>query len=234
MTKQTSEAEKASQKFPASISVAGALIFLLMLTAMALPEYFRYRLRVKQLEFSQQQAMQQAAASSASPSATSQTVPSSGQTQQVSAGATAESASLFESYARFITLLVGLVSVLGFFLGFFIRRSIREHEEDIDKKLAKSVEGWKDEQTAIKQSYKEQSEKLDSKIREVDALKEGVSDLERRLKDRLKELNESEALYKRGGPEVLPSTADVAKEVDETLEVESVREANGEPKQSNE
>lgn len=192
-------------------------MFLLMLAAVVLPDYLQYRLRIKQLELLQRQI-----SALSTPSPTPQSSPGVGETGPVQSPSIAtppsDSASLFESYARFLTLLVGLVSVLGFFLGFFIRRSIRETEEDMDKRLTKSVEGWRDERKEIRQSYTEQSEKLEKKLKEVEALEENLGTLEVRLRTALESLEASQKQYERGTPEAIPDAAEVARTLDSELE----------------
>jgi hypothetical protein len=217
VTQENSGGDKSSRKFPTSISVFGALIFSMMLAAVALPDYYQYKLREKQLDLwkpnRQEPIVPASSPSTTASSDVGETSPQRGEPIP----ATADSAVLFESYARFITLLVGLVSVLGFFVTFLIRRSIRETEEDMDKKLDKSIGGWKIEQASMKQNYEDQSNKLILKITEVDTLKEEVSDLEKRLKERLKALDESEALYRGRLPGTGPDADEVAKAVDSAL-----------------
>jgi uncharacterized protein involved in exopolysaccharide biosynthesis len=114
---------------------------------------------------------------------------------------------------------------LGFFLGFFIRRSLRETEEDINKTLTKSVEGWREEQTAIKKRYEDQSTRLESKLTEVEGLKtevQGLKDelstLEGRVRETLRSLEESEARYRDNVPGAGPDAATVADAVDDMIE----------------
>jgi len=199
-------------------------MFVFMLAAVTFPDYLHFKLRIKQLELSERQVNLPSTNSQTPQSNAGQS--SSAPTQSTPIGPPQnDPASLFESYARFLTLLVGLVSVLGFFLGFFIRRSLREQEEDMNKTLAKSVEGWEGEKTAIKKWYGEQSTSLESKLTEVEGLKKEVqglknelSTLETRVRETLKSLEDSEARYRDNMPDAGPDAAKVAEAVDNMID----------------
>src|SRR2546423_8890918 len=48
-----SEVKKPSRNFPRSLFVAGTVMFIFMVAAVALPDYFHYQIRLKQLELLQ-------------------------------------------------------------------------------------------------------------------------------------------------------------------------------------
>jgi flagellar motility protein MotE (MotC chaperone) len=205
---ETPKLEKVSRHFPGYIFVAGTIMFVFMLAAIALPDYLHYRLRIEELGLLKAQQAATPLPSPQSSSGASQAGPA--QSSSVTPSQS-DSANLFESYARFLTLLAGLVSVLGFFLGFFIRRSIRETEEDIDKRVNARLESWG-------VSYSDQSAKLETKLKEVEALETRLDALEARFRKTLESLEESQKEYEHGTPEVIPDAAEVARKLDSEME----------------
>src|SRR5690349_15427476 len=131
---------------PASLLWSCAVFFLLIVLAVTLPEYLDYCLLSKQLDFQQKQP---SAATNAPPPMVGTNVTTTQVTTnkepvptpwaQPSTQIKIPSDRLFESYGRFLTLIVGLLSVLGVFFGYFVQKSLRETEKDLNDKLEKSV-----------------------------------------------------------------------------------------------
>lgn len=213
--------------FTWSIGVTSVLVLLLVVLAIGIPEYLKYRFQMKMIEVQTKQIDYQQeldrkkietlnAATSPAPPQTSavKTDPTSqpalkpasdpsGQASIATAGSRitpggVDSSLLFESYGRFITLLVGLLSVLGLFFGFFVRKSVHEMEEKMETKIEKILSDWKEEKTEIKQSYKDQSDQLNTKLNEVGSLKAEVEDLKIRLTEYLDDYDKSKQKYAEG------------------------------------
>gem|GEM_PF-5077693 len=124
---------------------------------------------------------------------------------------TAATAQLFESYARLITLFLGLASVLAVFFGYFVRKSIRETEEDVDNRLERSLKLWEKEKTSLLDQYKADCEKLEKKIGEAEALEKGTRKLMNELTDALQTSRQTPGLANT-------TVADAASAVDAQLE----------------
>ncbi len=137
--------------------------------------------------------------------------PSNSNTQAIAVSSTTDSSKVFEAYGRLITILVAFMSVLGVFFGYFVRRSIRETEDDMDKRLTRSLDGWEKERKEIKQEYGDQSAKLEKKIQEV-------SELENRLRSSLGKLELASSRYEASPVKVGPDVQEAAEIVDELLE----------------
>lgn len=83
----------------------------------------------------------------------------------------------FETYARLVTLFLAIVSVLGVFFGYFVRKSIRETEEDIEKRFDRNMDLWKKERGELLKQYEDDAKKLREKLAIVTKLEEGLREI---------------------------------------------------------
>ena len=83
----------------------------------------------------------------------------------------------FETYARLVTLFLAIVSVLGVFFGYFVRKSIRETEEDIEKRFDRNMDLWKKERDDLLKQYEDDANKLREKLTIVTKLEEGLREI---------------------------------------------------------
>lgn len=131
------------------------IVLISMVLTILLPSYWNFRLRNRQIDWAEQVAT----AAATTPKGAAQSQPSN-QTAPALGGVTAnqstenstlphrtDSASareigksegedlsrMFDTYARLLTMLVAVLSGFGVFFGFFVRKSIREVEDDIRK-----------------------------------------------------------------------------------------------------
>lgn len=136
------------------------------------------------------------------------------QTSGESAGV-ATSASFFEAYARLITLLLSMVSVLGLFFAYFVRKSLRETEEDLERRFESSMKSWQAGQKKI-------AAQVTADAREIHERLKTVKDLEAKLNeamDAVERADRQDALTR-------PPTQVQVSRASETLD-EQVAEASG-------
>jgi hypothetical protein len=144
---------------------------------------------------------------------------------------------VFESYGRLITLLVALLSALGVFFGYFVRRSIRDTEEDMDNRLTKNMDAWKEERKGIEQRYQDQINAWESKLigveelktrleglqaeysKSLEELKTDIKNLEIEYNQSIKEYKEAITQYKtepqRSGPDIKEAAKDLDSQIAE-------------------
>lgn len=135
------------------------------------------------------------------------------------AGASAQAAPLispshtpdtFETYARLVTLLLALVSVLGVFFGYFVRKSLRETEDDLDKRFDRQMMLWEKERDALLKRYGDDADELEKSIKTV-------TTLEKQMRDSFEDLNSAKERYSKPAPQTEPIIIDVAAAVDQRL-----------------
>jgi predicted Holliday junction resolvase-like endonuclease len=237
--------------FTWSIGITGILVLFLIVLAIVIPEYLKYqfqmsqvKLQDKQIDFQQERDKKRIETLNASAAPPTSQQPSSvkpesltqppsreisNSSAQTSVAASEskitpisiDSSSLFDSYGRFVTLLVGLLSVLGIFFGYFVRKSIHEMEEKMETKIDKILANWKEEKTQIKDSYEKQSDQLNLKLGEVGSLKAEVDGLKFRLTEYLDNYDKSKQKYTAGPARPSQDPTSVAHELDEAMSTES-------------
>jgi len=116
---------------------------------------------------------------------------------QMMPGATAvqpmlASASFFEAYARLITLMLSILSVLGLFFAYFVRKSLREMEEDVEKRFDRTIKSWEKDQKAVSDQVAADAIEIKSKCTETQALYENVKQLKEDLTEAINELKRAE------------------------------------------
>jgi ABC-type multidrug transport system fused ATPase/permease subunit len=118
---------------------------------------------------------------------------------------------IFETYARLVTLFLALVSVLGVFFGYFVRKSIRETEEDIDKRFERNLKLWESERDSLLTKYKDDAKELKEKL----AI---VNELEKRLREAIDTWDDANRRYAQAGAAPAPNVVQVsAQQLDEQL-----------------
>ena len=118
---------------------------------------------------------------------------------------------IFETYARLVTLFLAIVSVLGVFFGYFVRKSIRETEEDIEKRFDRNMDRWKEERDALLKQYKGTADELSEKL-------VTVNDLEKRLREALDDWDQSKRNLAQSNAEpTVDRIQDSAQQVDDQL-----------------
>ena len=71
-----------------------------------------------------------------------------------------KSSEIFETYGKLLTMLLGLVSVLGVFFGYFVRKSLREVEEDLRGHVQQNMDFWGKERDRL-------SNEVSGKLKEI-------------------------------------------------------------------
>ena len=80
------------------------------------------------------------------------------------------SATFFESYARLITLLLSIISVLGLFFGYFVKKSLTETEAEIENRFERRMDAWKEEREKLQTDYTSDAKRLQEMLLEVEKL----------------------------------------------------------------
>lgn len=94
----------------------------------------------------------------------------------------------FEPYARLVTLLLSIVSVLGLFFAYFVRKSLHETEEALERRFDRNMELWKAEQKTVAA----QAAQVTSDANEISKKLQEVKELSRQLKEVTDELNQAD------------------------------------------
>lgn len=133
-TNQTKTQKPPVRLWPYAFS--GAFLLLVFMTGILAPDYFNYQIRLAKIE----------AVSKISAAATKHT-PAQTDSKSIvdtltSASLEVKSSEIFETYGKLLTMLLGLVSVLGVFFGYFVRKSLREVEEDLRGHVQQSMDFW--------------------------------------------------------------------------------------------
>jgi hypothetical protein len=135
-------------------AVSGAFLLVVFMTGIIVPDYFNYQIRLAKIE-----AVSKISAA-ATKSSTAQTDSKSIVDNLTSPSLEVKSSEIFETYGKLLTMLLGLVSVLGVFFGYFVRKSLREVEEDLRGHVQQSMEFWGKERDRL-------SNEVSEKLREI-------------------------------------------------------------------
>ena len=119
---------------------------------------------------------------------------------------------IFETYGKLLTLLLGFISVLAVFLGYFVRRSLREVEEDMHSSLKNRMEQWEKQKDALINDFSKQMEEVSKELAAFKKLKEEGEQALNVLKEQAKAEKES-----AGVSVIAASAATQAIDQDETI-----------------
>lgn len=131
---------------------------------------------------------------------------------------TERTSKIFDAYGRLLTLLVAMISIMGVFFGYFVRRTIREVEEDVEKRLTKSLDGWEKERNDIKGDYAKSKEQLESGIIKVSELEQKADNLQKLMDKRLTLLDEAIKRYQEPPVTTKPDIQRAIEELDKDLQ----------------
>jgi gas vesicle protein len=155
------------------------ILLIVLSSAILFPDYLNYKYKLRNLELSTQQynstlialtlATQQYQSAPLSFRTALQNQASSHQPCGVdnlpSNDVPLKTSDIFETYGRLLTLFLGFASVLGVLLCYFLRKSLREIEEDIRQNVKHEMSLWKEGNdilsTSVKAQLKESKEHLD-------------------------------------------------------------------------
>lgn len=148
---------KAAKQFESfrPYAIIGTVLLVVFVTAILTPDYFNYRLRMERIKIAGKTSATSSAANSSSvtPSNKAEStgaVPSQSQTKVESEtlsppSTEPKSSEIFETYGKLLTMLLAFVSVLGVFFGYFVRKSLREVEEDMRQQVKDNMGFWEKE-----------------------------------------------------------------------------------------
>ncbi len=180
-------------------ALLATLLLIIFAVGVLAPDYLNYRIRLAKIEASKSSVN---ATTGTNESASSQTV------VQSTASAPADvrlaqmeikSSEIFETYGKLLTMLLGFLSVLGVFFGYFIRKSLREVEDDLRGHVQQNMDFWGKERDRLSNEVSgklkemgEQSERLEERSREfektVEQSKQLLQTLEAAVKSEEKKL----------------------------------------------
>jgi len=127
------------------------------------PDFLNYSLRVEELKNAQKAApiLSPPTSDSTSPvSASPPTTPVTSVTTDEKKVAL-DSSQIFETYGKVVTMLLGFVSILGVFVGYFVRKSLREIQKDIYHDVEKRMKLWEEQKDMLLESVKETRSKFE-------------------------------------------------------------------------
>jgi hypothetical protein len=157
MTETTSERKPPPSEGFLLYAVAGGLLLVLLVAAILTPDYLNYRLRMAAIEAGKVSTIPAIATPGTPITAPGNptTLPGNPGTAPVNAGTVKsspttsgvtpqelKSSEIFEAYGRLLTMLLALGSVLGVFFGYFVRKSLREMEEDLRTHVIQNMDSW--------------------------------------------------------------------------------------------
>lgn len=99
------------------------------------------------------------------------------------------SASFFEAYARLITLMLSILSVLGLFFAYFLRKSLHEIEDGVEKRVDRTLKSWEEDQIKIKKQIASDADETKKMYDETSKLYINIKKLEEGLTDAMDELD---------------------------------------------
>lgn len=203
-------------------AVTAAILLVVFVTAILTPDYFTYKLRLARIE-SQNRASVTNSTATIQPAATSnqgapKNSPTPGPTDKTESGdippssIEPKSSEIFETYGKLLTMLLAFVSVLGVLFGYFVRRSLREVEEDMRRLVTETMGSWEKEWNRL-------SKEVTSKLTEIDAKQAEVKEIIASSKQALEALQasakaEGQKLTEQGG---LTQSAVAAIDADNTI-----------------
>lgn len=186
-------------EMPLRYLITGVLILTLFVAAIVLPDVLPY------LFPSRGAATAGAGVTPIFPAATP------GPTSPTPAAAVSQVAGqLFEGYARLVTLFIGVASVLGLFFGYFVRKSIRETEEDVDKRFDRNFALWEKERTTLLDQYKTDAATLKEQI-------EVSKNLEQKMRSDMQELTDALESHRNNPASSEPPVSETTAQVDKQL-----------------
>lgn len=165
-----------------------AVVLMMILTAAILtPDYFSYKLKMEALRSTQSVPSKQSPPSIKS--CEDQPQPAGGKSQAVAtAKVTLEKAEdekkasdpsqLFETYGKLLTMLLGFVSVLGVFVGYFVRKSLREIQDDISQDVEKRMKLWEEQKTVVMSYHSKTKKKMKGLTKLYDKYKQVLDAME--------------------------------------------------------
>lgn len=172
------------------LSAAGLL--LVFTVGILIPDYWSYNLELERMKLDQRPhaavtpAQEKLEDGSAKNSLQSVHISVPTQTkagEEKSRGVGAEK--IFETYGKLITMLLGFVSILGVFVGFFVRKSLREIEDDVENRVEKRMKLWEDQKDMVLEKVKTAETKYEKYTTLYDEMKRAL--------DALKRVQETEA-----------------------------------------
>lgn len=140
-------------------ALLGSFLLVVFVAGILASDYFNYRIRMAKIQAFSMSGTTNAPGVSAAgltnlPGVTSNAAPATSASKPSSENLAAGSlelkgSELFETYAKLLTMLLGFVSVLGVFFGYFVRKSLREVEEDLRGHVALSMDLWAKEKDRL-------------------------------------------------------------------------------------
>jgi hypothetical protein len=191
-------------------AVTAVILLIILCAAILTPDYLNYRYRVVALTTASKNQVTPIKSSEATkqPASTSpnalQYIASSETTSM--ADVPIKTSDMFEVYGKLVTMLLGFISIIGVLFGYFVRRSLREVEDDIRGAVEHRVVLWEKEKDALSTSTKEQ---LGQAREELNAFKKMKEEGERLVKA-LGEIEKAETEKKP----VTPSAVTVTNAID--------------------
>lgn len=77
---------------------------------------------------------------------------------------------MFESFGHFLTLLLGLISLLGLFFGYFTRKSLMETQGDLKQDLKEAKDAWETRFARMEKNQDADRTEIQKRIDKADAL----------------------------------------------------------------
>jgi hypothetical protein len=147
-------------------AITGSLLMTLLVLAILVPDLLNYRLRVAKIEASSKMSAKVPGEPGTSSGTQNTTEKKTEPPQPVSkpepdsGPAEPKSSEIFETYGRLLTMLLAFLSVLGVFFGYFVRKSLREVEEDMRLHVTQTMEFWEKEKKRL-------SDEVESELKEI-------------------------------------------------------------------
>jgi hypothetical protein len=138
----------------------GSFLLVVFVAGILAPDYFNYRIRLAKIEATSKisaataTTVPSANTTSSTTAATSPVSPAQGASTTVAdnlalASTEVKSSEIFETYGKLLTMLLAFASVLGVFFGYFVRKSLREVEEDLRGYVQQSMDFWGNERDRL-------------------------------------------------------------------------------------
>ena len=127
-------------------ALTGVVLLVVFVSAILMPDYFNYKLRLARIE-----AISKMSASQPTATAPTSTTNNKGESNnpavptQLSPSTEPKPSEIFETYGKLLTMLLAFVSVLGVFFGYFVRKSLRDVEEDMRRQVTDTMGFWEKE-----------------------------------------------------------------------------------------
>ena len=151
-------------------ALLGSFLLVVFVAGILASDYFNYRIRLAKIEAVKKVATVSAptvsplsvtnATGGINNTAPAQTSDKTSPEGAALASIEVKSSEIFETYGKLLTMLLGFISVLGVFFGYFVRKSLREVEEDLRDHVALSMDLWEKEKDRL-------SGEVTSKLKEI-------------------------------------------------------------------